>query len=445
MGQPDHAVEVAQDARPGRGGSTGAPYRRRARPWPTVGAAGATARMGRCPASSRSAPSATRPSVDLDAVVAPPYDVLSDADVDALAARDPHNIVHVDVPRGGPDRYERGRRGCCGRGSPTACCVRRRRRRRSRSTACASPTPPARARDLVGVLGGLEVVDEGAGGVLPHERTTPKASTDRLDLTRATERQPLAGLGPVAGGRPDRRCSPSPASPSARSPSTASSTSSSGSPTATGSPPSASTSARDDVLIADGHHRYGISRTYRDEVRAGDGPRPTPPPSRRSPSSASSSPSSSASRRSTGSTGGMPFDDLRAALARCVRARRRPTRRRRRRWPRWSSAGRLVLVGPRRRRVADARAPARSTASAPLDGAWLEHALDGHRRPRSPTSTASTRCSPPSTRGAATAAVLIRPVEHRRDRAHRPRGPADAAEVDVLHAQAAHRLRVREL
>jgi len=40
------------------------------------------------------------------------------------------------------------------------------------------------AREIVGVLGGLEVVDQGAGGVLPHERTTPKASTDRLDLTR---------------------------------------------------------------------------------------------------------------------------------------------------------------------------------------------------------------------------------------------------------------------
>src|SRR6476619_24671 len=39
-------------------------------------------------------------------VVAPPYDVLSDADVDVLAARSPHNIVRIDVPRGGEDRYE---------------------------------------------------------------------------------------------------------------------------------------------------------------------------------------------------------------------------------------------------------------------------------------------------------------------------------------------------
>eukprot|EP01041_Mallomonas_annulata_P022636 gene22636-42978_t len=50
-------------------------------------------------------------------------------------------------------------------------------------------------RETVGVLGALEVVDEGAGGVLPHERTTPKAKTDRLDLTRATE----ANLSPVWG------------------------------------------------------------------------------------------------------------------------------------------------------------------------------------------------------------------------------------------------------
>ena len=33
---------------------------------------------------------------------------------------------------------------------------------------------------------------------------------------------------------------------------------------------------RDDVLIADGHHRYGISRTYRDEVRAATGSSDTP-------------------------------------------------------------------------------------------------------------------------------------------------------------------------
>ena len=34
--------------------------------------------------------------------------------------------------------------------------------------------------------------------------------------------------------------------------------------------------AADDVLIADGHHRYGVSRIYRDEVRAATGRTDTP-------------------------------------------------------------------------------------------------------------------------------------------------------------------------
>ena len=61
--------------------------------------------------------------------------------------------------------------------------------------------PPVATGEIVGVLGALEVVDEGAGGVLPHERTTPKASTDRLDLTRATNANlsPIWGLS-LAGG-----------------------------------------------------------------------------------------------------------------------------------------------------------------------------------------------------------------------------------------------------
>jgi uncharacterized protein (DUF1015 family) len=133
------------------------------------------------------------PGLDLGALVAPPYDVLSDADVDELAARDEHNIVHVDVPRGGAERYAHAGallRRWLDEGTlvrdpePTYTLYRMR-------FTDAAGTP----RDLVGVLGGLEVVDEGAGGVLPHERTTPKASTDRLDLTRATD----ANLSPVWG------------------------------------------------------------------------------------------------------------------------------------------------------------------------------------------------------------------------------------------------------
>jgi uncharacterized protein (DUF1015 family) len=125
-------------------------------------------------------------------------------------------------------------------------------------------------RDIVGVLGGLEVVDEGAGGVLPHERVTPKASTDRLDLTRATtaNMSPIWGLS-LAGGLSDLLAEPGELLSSV---------------TVEGvehivervSDPQriaaiAAKIGSDDVLIADGHHRYGISRTFRDEVRAGHG------------------------------------------------------------------------------------------------------------------------------------------------------------------------------
>ncbi|MFN8022267.1 MAG: DUF1015 domain-containing protein [Acidimicrobiales bacterium] len=211
------------------------------------------------------------PDVDLDAAAAPPYDVLSAADVAALRARHPRNIVEIDLPgpEDDPERYHRAARTLHAWGdegtfvrdaSPTFTLYRMR-----------FTTEDGTERETVGVLGALEVVDEGAGGVLPHERTTPKAKTDRLDLTRATEANlsPVWGLSLTAGltdllvepaemvGRcvdeqgvvhtvervtdPERIAAIEAAV------------------------------AANPVLIADGHHRYAISRTYRDERRAADG------------------------------------------------------------------------------------------------------------------------------------------------------------------------------
>ena len=204
------------------------------------------------------------PGTDLDAVSAPPYDVLSDADVDALEARDPHNIVAVDIPRGGPDRYDE------------AAATLRRWLDEAVLVTDDEPTytiyrmaftdSTGAARTIVGVLGGLEVVDLDAGGVLPHERTTPKAVTDRLDLTRATATNlsPVWGLS-LASGLTAELAAPAELV---------------GSVTVDGvehrvervTDPDriariGAIIASDDVLIADGHHRYSISRTYRDEVR----------------------------------------------------------------------------------------------------------------------------------------------------------------------------------
>ncbi|MEY4338710.1 MAG: hypothetical protein RLZ14_560 [Actinomycetota bacterium] len=208
------------------------------------------------------------PALSLDDVAAPPYDVLSDADIDGLLARHPRNIVAIDVPRevDGPDRYQHAaerlqawlRDGSLVRDAEPSFTLYRMTFRDEAGT----------TRQTVGVLGALEVVDEGAGGVLPHERTTPKAKSDRLDLTRSTNANlsPVWGLSLTAGltdlltepGDPVGSCHDengvlhvvervtSPERVAAIS-------------AAVGANP---------VLIADGHHRYAISRTFRDEQRS---------------------------------------------------------------------------------------------------------------------------------------------------------------------------------
>ena len=210
---------------------------------------------------------------DLASVIAPPYDVLSDADVDALEARSLHNVVRIDVPRGGEDRYDRAAKTMRGwldeeilivDAQPSFTIYRMR----------FTDSAGAR-RDIAGVLGALEVVDLETGGVLPHERTTAEASTDRLDLTRAT----VANLSPVWGlslstGLTELLAEPGEAL---------------GAVTDAGvehvaervTDPQRIAAIRgklaaDDVLIADGHHRYGVSRSYRDEVREATGRTDTP-------------------------------------------------------------------------------------------------------------------------------------------------------------------------
>ncbi len=132
-----------------------------------------------------------------------------------------------------------------------------------------------RARKTVGVLGALEVVDEGAGGVLPHERTTPKAKTDRLELTRAT----TANLSPVWGlslsaGLSELLAEPGEALGSVTVEGVVHAVERVDDPARVAAI-AAAVSAHP-VVIADGHHRYAISRTYRDEVRARTGTENTP-------------------------------------------------------------------------------------------------------------------------------------------------------------------------
>ncbi|HUR48310.1 MAG TPA: DUF1015 domain-containing protein [Acidimicrobiales bacterium] len=113
---------------------------------------------------------------DLSRLACPPYDVIDAADRERLAAQDARNAVHLEMPIG-DDAYRRAAAtfngwredGSVVQDEPTLYAYRM--------------TPPD-SPPTYGYIGALGVTD--ADGLLPHERTTPKARSDRLDLLRAT-------------------------------------------------------------------------------------------------------------------------------------------------------------------------------------------------------------------------------------------------------------------
>ncbi|MDR3069629.1 MAG: DUF1015 domain-containing protein [Propionibacteriaceae bacterium] len=312
------------------------------------------------------------PDADLDAVTAPPYDVLLEDDVQGLKDRDPHNIVHIDIPGGGGDRYANAahrlglwtKTGVLAQDEVPSFTIYR----------MGFTDATGIARTITGVLGGLEVVDEGAGGVLPHERTTPKAKTDRLDLTRAT----AANLSPVWGLSLAQGLTKALAAP--------------GEPVgqmhAEGvlhsvervSDPARITQiqrilAADDVLIADGHHRYAISRTYRDEIRKATGSKATDAEYTLTFVNELIGEQLSIEAIHRLCTG-IGFDDLKTALAKSfnIFAAPIPTPEALREM---ESAGRLILLAPDGKAFWLEPKSGAFVGVRALDGAYLEHALAG--------------------------------------------------------------------
>ena len=205
---------------------------------------------------------------DLGRLIARPYDVLSDGDVDQLQAQSPTNIVWVDVPRGSEDRYLVAAERLAGWRHDGV--LVQDDRESFTIYRMAFTDDLGLDREIVGVLGGLEVTDEGAGGVLPHERTTPKASTDRLDLTRATR----ANLSPVWGltlatGLTDALAEPGELVGEVHDEGVRHRVERVDDPARVAG--IREVLGADDVLIADGHHRYGVGRIFRNEERARTG------------------------------------------------------------------------------------------------------------------------------------------------------------------------------
>ena len=113
---------------------------------------------------------------DLASLVCPPYDVIDEIERKGLADLDPRNAVHVELPVG-DDPYRRAAAIFAGWQSSGALI------QDEPAIYAYRMTPPGSAPTF-GYLGALGVTDQ--DGLLPHERTTPKAKSDRLDLLRAT-------------------------------------------------------------------------------------------------------------------------------------------------------------------------------------------------------------------------------------------------------------------
>ena len=205
----------------------------------------------------------------LEAVIAPPYDVIDEELRAELARRSPFNVVEVDLPRGdGADPYLHAQttleawrqQGLLVREREPALWALAQRYR----------GPDGSERVRRGFFAKVRIDDYGPGRIRPHERTHAGPRQDRLNLTRATR----ANLSPIFSLFPD----PDGKAWSALEP-------------ATDAEPFAV--ARDvegtenslwrvgdvdaveavraelagaELLIADGHHRYETARVYAREI-----------------------------------------------------------------------------------------------------------------------------------------------------------------------------------
>jgi uncharacterized protein (DUF1015 family) len=202
-------------------------------------------------------------------VVAPPYDVIDEAQRAELAARSPYNVVELDLPRDlrGGDPYQHAaalmnewaNAGVLARDSdPTIWALEQ------------DYTAPDGSRlTRRGFLARVRLAPYGEG-IRPHERTQPGPKEDRLRLTRATRHNlsPIFALHPgdawrhlepALGGRPWGEVTDGDGTthrvwriddPTIKE-------------------ALAAELALAELLIADGHHRYETSIAYQREVGEG--------------------------------------------------------------------------------------------------------------------------------------------------------------------------------
>src|SRR3954447_20751000 len=207
----------------------------------------------------------------LDAVVAPPYDVIDPEQRAELAARSPYNVVRIDLP----EAEEPG-------GDPYAAAADVLERWQEDGAVVRDQEPAiwALVQDFIGPDGtshtrhGLfaraRVEDYGPGRIRPHERTHPGPREDRLRLTRATK----ANLSPIFSLYSDAAGAAwgavAPATEQAPFGATTDEDGTRHRLWRVADPDAIATvqeTLKDaELLIADGHHRYETARVYADEV-----------------------------------------------------------------------------------------------------------------------------------------------------------------------------------
>lgn len=215
---------------------------------------------------------------NLDAVVAPPYDVISPEQKEAFLARHPNNVVRLILPDATPGRDKYSEAGHL------------LQKWISEGVLVQDPAPMMYVCEQAYDVGGetvrrigltclVRLEDYGTGAILPHERVLARPREDRLNLIRATR----ANLDSVFGLHDAKGVQKLLLKIIEGTP-VAEATDSAGvrcrmwavsDPTIT---EELSTRLQyQPILIADGHHRYDSALTYRNEMRAATGTDPNAP------------------------------------------------------------------------------------------------------------------------------------------------------------------------
>lgn len=204
---------------------------------------------------------------DLTARAAPPYDVIDEEQRSALESSHPENAVRLILPRDAHaegDRYARAA-ATYSKWSEDGI-LRRDPQPRFYGYRMDYTDEHGRKRHTTGVLGALALPDPGDGSVLPHERTLPKAKSDRLALLRATR----VNLDPIwclslTEGLTERIDTSGPLGTCTDEDGTSHSLFGIDDPATKGAISAAVASTP--LVLADGHHRFETALAYREECR----------------------------------------------------------------------------------------------------------------------------------------------------------------------------------